>query len=108
MSFAQAIFDTVMKIATEKNAKRVNSVHVVIGNLLMLNPEQLKFCFNVITKGTIAEGAKLEVEISKAKIKCTVCGKEFDEYVGICDECGGFLSVEGGKEMILKRLEMEV
>ncbi|WP_456328008.1 hydrogenase maturation nickel metallochaperone HypA [Archaeoglobus sp.] len=108
MSFAQAILDTVMKVAEQKNAKKINAVHVAVGNLLMLNPEQLKFCFDVITKGTIAENAKLEVEVVKAKIKCTSCGKEFEEYIGICDECGGILSVEGGKEMILKRVEMEV
>ena len=107
LSFAQAILDTVMTVAEKHKAKKVKSVHVVIGDLLMLNPEQLKFCFDVVTKGTIAENAKLEIEIVKPKIKCTLCGKEFDEYVGICD-CGGIVTVEGGKEMILKRLEMEV
>ncbi len=108
MSFASAILDAVMKVARENNAKRVKSVHVVIGNLLMLNPEQLKFCYDVVTKGTIAENSKLEIEVVKAKIECTNCGKVFDEYVGICDECGGILKVEGGKEMFLKKVEMEV
>ncbi len=108
MSFAQAILDTVMKIVEEKGAKKVNYVKIAVGNLLMLNPEQLKFCFDVVTRGTVAENAKLEIEVVKAKIKCTSCGKEFDEYIGICDECGGILSVEGGKEMILEKVEMEV
>ncbi len=102
------VLDAVMKVAKEKGAKRVKSVQIVVGNLLMLNPEQLKFCYDVITKGTIAEGSELEIEVVKANIKCTNCGKVFDEYIGICDECGGILSVEGGKEMFLKRVEMEV
>jgi hydrogenase nickel incorporation protein HypA/HybF len=107
LSFAQAILDSVMKVAEQHGAKRVKTVCVAIGDLLMLNPEQLRFCFDIVTKGTIAENAKLEIEIVKAKIRCTFCGKEFDEYIGICD-CGGIISVEGGKEMILKRLEMDV
>lgn len=108
MSFAVAVLEAVMKIAKEKRAKKVKAVHIVVGNLLMLNPEQLKFCYDVVTKGTIAEGSELEIEVVKAEIRCTNCGKSFDEYVGICDECGGILSVEGGKEMFLKRVEMEV
>ncbi len=101
------LLESVLKVAEKHNAKRVNLVHVVIGELLMLNPEQLKFCFDVITKGTIAEGAKLEIEVAKPKIKCPLCGREFDEVIGIC-ECGGIVSIEGGKDMILKRVEMEV
>ena len=107
LSFAQAILDTVLKIAEEKNAKRVITIHIRLGELLLLNPEQLKFCFDVVSRGTIAEGAKLEIEFIKPKIRCTSCGKEFDEVVGICD-CGGIVSVEGGKDMLLTKIEMEV
>lgn len=108
MSFAVAVLEAVMKVAKENRAKKVKSVHIVVGNLLMLNPEQLKFCYDVVTKGTIAEDSELEIEVVKAKIKCTNCGKRFEEYIGICDKCGGILSVEGGKEMFLKRVKMEV
>ena len=107
LSFAQAILDTVLKIAEENNAKKVLAIHVKLGELLLINPEQLEFCFDVVSKGTIAEGAKLKIEFVKPKIVCTSCGKEFDEVIGICD-CGGIVLVEGGKDMLLTKVEMEV
>ena len=107
LSFAQALLDTVLNLAKDHNAKKVTAIHVKLGELLLINPEQLKFCFEVVSKGTIVEGAKLIIEFVKPKIVCTSCGKTFNEVIGICD-CGGIVSVEGGKEMILTKVEMEV
>ena len=108
MSFAQVLLENVVKVAEQHGAKRVKSIQIAVGNMLMLNPEQLRFCFDVISRGTIAEDANLEIEVVKAKIRCMMCGKDFDEFVGVCDECGGIVTVEGGKDMILKKVEMEV
>ena len=47
------------------------------------------------------------IEFIKPKIFCTQCGKTIDEVVRICD-CGWIVSVEGGKDFILKKVEMEV
>ena len=58
LSYAQALLDAVLKLAEENNAKRITSIHLKIGELLLINPEQLKFCFSVISKGTIAENAE--------------------------------------------------
>ncbi len=51
--------------------------------------------------------AELVIEFIKPKIICTECGTEFDEFIGICD-CGGIVSIEGGKDFLLKKIEMEV
>jgi len=107
LSYAQALLDAVLKLAEENNAKKVTAIHLKIGELLLINPEQLKFCFSAISKGTIAEDAELVIEFIKPKIVCTQCGKEFGEVIGICD-CGGIVSIEGGKDFILKKVEMEV
>jgi len=107
MSFAQAIVESVLKLAEEKNAKKVLGIELELGKLLMLNPEQLEFCFQVASHGTILEGAELKIDFVQPIIECTSCGRKYDEYVGICD-CGGIIRVEGGKEMIIKKIAMEV
>jgi len=107
MSFAQSLLEGVLRIAEEKKAKKVKRVVVDIGELLMLNPEQLRFCYEVITRGTIAEGSELELNVVKPVIKCTLCGKEFDTPFALCD-CGGIVSVEGGKDAVIRKVEMEV
>ncbi len=107
LSYAQALLDEVLRLADENDAKRIVKIHLQIGELLLINPEQLKFCFSAISKGTIAEDAELVIEFIKPKIVCTECGREFDEVIGICD-CGGIVSIEGGKDFLLKKIEMEV
>ncbi len=107
LSYAQALLDEILRLAEENNAKRVTKIHLVIGELLLINPEQLKFCFSAISRGTVAEGAEIEIEFIKPKIVCTKCGRRFDEVIGICD-CGGIVSIDGGKDFLLKKVEMEV
>ncbi len=107
MSYAEAVLENVLMLAEKNNAREVRKIHLVIGELLLINPEQLRFCLSAISKNTPAENAEVEIEFVKAKIACIKCGKKYDVPVGVC-ECGGFVSVEGGKEMILKSLVMEV
>ena len=107
MGFAQSIFEHVFKLAKEKEAKKVEKITLEMGELLLINPEQLEFCFQVASIDTIVKDAKLEIEYSKPVIACTVCGKKYDKMITYCD-CGGLTSVEGGKDMIIKNIVMEV
>lgn len=107
MGFAEAIVKNVLKFAEEKQAKSVSSVRVRVGELLLINPEQLEFCFTVVSKGTLAEGAKLEIELERAEIRCTICGKELSKDEYLCD-CGGFAQFKGGKDFILESIVAEV
>lgn len=107
MSFAVALLENVLNIAEERKAKKITKIRIEIGELLLINFDQLKFCFEAVSNGTIAENADLDVKFIKPKIKCSVCGKEYDEVVGMC-ECGGLVEISGGKEMIIKKVEMVV
>ncbi len=106
-SYAQALVENALRIAESKGAKRVNKVVVEVGSLLLINPEQLRFCYEVVTKNTILEGSELEIENTEALLVCENCGKEYRELSSVC-ECGGFLKVERGDEFVLKRIVMEV
>ena len=73
--------------------KRLVSVTVEVGQLAMVNPEQLKFSFEIITEGGPFEGAEMRVETLPAVAKCK-CGFEGalgdEDYV--CPKCGGITS----------------
>ena len=101
------ILENVLKIADENNARNVKRIRLEVGELLMINPVQLEFCFRAISRNTPAENAVLEINTVKAKILCLKCGKELDSIHALC-ECGGGMDVRGGKEIILKSIEMEV
>ncbi|WP_456478655.1 hydrogenase maturation nickel metallochaperone HypA [Geoglobus ahangari] len=107
MSYAEAVLEQVVRLAEENGAREVKKIKLVIGELLLINPDQLTFCLNAISKGTPMEGAEVEIEFVKPDIRCIKCGRQYDVPLGVC-ECGGFVSVNGGKEMILKSVVMEV
>lgn len=73
-STAKSILETVLVVASENKAKRITDVNLEIGMLTMLNPEQLEFSFHVLSEGTIAEDAKLNIANSPMKLNCRGCG----------------------------------
>ncbi|MFO7966610.1 MAG: hydrogenase maturation nickel metallochaperone HypA [Archaeoglobaceae archaeon] len=107
MGYAQSLFQHVMRIAEENDAKKIPRIILEVGELLLINPEQLEFCFQTLCDEPVLKDTELEIETSKALVQCITCGKEYDHVTGHC-ECGGIVSVKGGKDMIIKKVEMEV
>lgn len=74
-SFAYSIFKVAEATALKYNAKKISEVFLEIGELTLIVPELLRRSFEIATKGSIAEGAKLTIEMLPGKIKCRECNK---------------------------------
>ncbi len=74
-SFALDIFKVAEATALKYNAKRITEVLLEIGELTLIVPELLQRSFEMATKGTIAEGARLTITITPGKVKCRDCNK---------------------------------
>ncbi len=61
MSLAEGVLQLVEETAQRENAQRVKLVVLEIGRLSSVEPEALKFCFEAVTHGSIAQGAALEI-----------------------------------------------
>ncbi len=72
-SIACEIFEQVIATAKAHRASEVKSLTLVMGRLTHTNPEQLKFCFEVLAEGSIAEGAEFIVEMLSPSVECE-CG----------------------------------
>lgn len=77
LSIASSIFEIVLEVASKHGAKRVLEVSVDVGELTLLNPDQLSMAFKTLSEGTIVEGAKMSVNVIKAKARCNKCGEEW-------------------------------
>ncbi len=75
-SVAQLVLEAVLKAAAKHGARRVLEVTLEVGELSLLNLEQLEFSFKVLSKGTIVEDAKLRFEVRRTVIRCLKCGYE--------------------------------
>jgi hydrogenase nickel incorporation protein HypA/HybF len=58
LALTREIVDIVCKAA---NDRRVHKVTLEIGRLSCVMPESIEFCFDVVARGTLAEGAHLEI-----------------------------------------------
>lgn len=108
-SLASGIVDVVTETVKSQPVKRLISVTVEVGQLAMVNPEQLKFSFEIITEGGPFEGSEMIVETLPAVAKCA-CGFEGalgdEDYV--CPKCGGFYELLSGRDICVKHLEVEL
>lgn len=99
----------------EKNAKAqgyetVKTVWLEIGALSGVEVEAMRFGFDAVMKGSLADGAKLEIIELSGKAWCMKCDKgvEVQQRYDACPDCGGFqLHVTGGDEMRIKELEVD-
>ena len=73
-SIAAAIVESVQGFAEKQRASRIIEVRLTIGEFTHVEQEQLRFCFEAITKDTVLEGAALEIESSDAAVRCPHCG----------------------------------
>lgn len=78
LSMASKILETVLEVASKHGAKKVLEISIDVGELTLLNPDQLTVAFSVLSNGTIVEGAKLNVNIVKARVRCNRCGEEWE------------------------------
>jgi hydrogenase nickel incorporation protein HypA/HybF len=117
LSMAEAIVNTVVDAAKKNDAEEVLEVTIEIGNLTMLNPEQLRFLLEVLVEDTIMKNAEIVIEEIPVAIKCKSCDYEgeadtegSDHYLTIvlCPECGERnLEIVAGRECNVKNIRIE-
>jgi hydrogenase nickel incorporation protein HypA/HybF len=110
MALSESIIGILETEAVRNNFARVKKVFLEIGPFSGVEVEALRFSFEVVARGTIAENADLEIETPEAQAHCFVC----DTYIHLknrydaCPRCGGHqLHMTSGEEMKIKELEVE-
>jgi hydrogenase nickel incorporation protein HypA/HybF len=105
MALAESMLEIVETTARRNGAVRVTDVRLEIGALSSVEPEALTFCFDAVTRDTLAAGATLTIERVPGTAWCMPCGRSVAiERVGdACPGCGGYqLAVTGGEDMRVK------
>ncbi len=66
-SIIEKLFNIVLEQAEQNQLINVKKIHLKIGKLRQIIPEFLEFAFEQVTKDTVAEDAKLTIEIIDGK-----------------------------------------
>lgn len=109
MSLCESILDILKERAAEDHFTTVRRIRIDIGPLSCVEPEALKFGFDVIMKGSLADGAVLEISRPPAEALCLSCFKTVPvrQRFDTCPECGSeALQVMSGEELKIRELEV--
>lgn len=109
MSLVQSILDIVLEEANRHQVKKIAAVNLVVGRLTAVVPSQMNFAFELLTEGTPAEGARLNLEYVPTRFGCGQCGHQYevDDSDFLCPECGGAGVVLSGRELQIASIEGE-
>lgn len=110
LSIAEALAGQLERIVGEHRLSRVAALNLRIGKLQAVVPDALRFALEVVLKGTVAEGAAVNIEEVPCRIRCASCGNEFevDEWSLYCPRCeNGEVELIAGRELVFDSLDGE-
>ncbi len=92
--------------AKENKAKKVITVYVDVGELSMVNPEQVEFLFyTIVEDDPVFEGVVLKCNTVHPETSCP-CGYKGNE-IYVCPNCGALPNIEHGREIRVTNIEIE-
>jgi hydrogenase nickel incorporation protein HypA/HybF len=110
LSLIASAFEVLEEKAREHGAARVTRVVLSVGIMSGAVPDLLGSAFDAYKKGTLAEGARLEVVVVPVKVRCPDCGGEAvsEEEGFACAACGSRrVEIVAGRELRLEKIELE-
>lgn len=110
MSIAEGVIQLLEEQALAQQFSRVKKLWLEIGPLASVDTASLQFCFEAVSRHTLAESAVLEIIETPGLAWCLGC----ETQVGIrqrfdaCPDCGSYqLQVIQGDELRVKELEVD-
>ena len=105
LSIAQSVVDAVCERAAGRS---VHSVRLRVGALTAVVPDAMRFCFDLAVEGTVAEGARLDIEHRPGSARCRGCGADVDlvDLILLCPCGSADLEVTAGRELQIVSMEV--
>jgi hydrogenase nickel incorporation protein HypA/HybF len=109
-----AITESILNIAVEQaemhNASKVLEIRLKVGEFSGVLPQLIQDYFDIVSKDTIVEGAKLIIDRIPIGVKCNNCSHEatIDIMKIKCPVCGSTdVKIVSGKEFYVDSMEVE-
>jgi len=110
LAITEGIIEAAVPEAERAGAKKILEIRLKIGELSGVLPECIQEYFDIASRGTIAEGARLKAERIPITIKCNACGYDGEipkrrNHCPVCDSSD--FSLKSGREYYVDSLEVE-
>jgi hydrogenase nickel incorporation protein HypA/HybF len=110
LSVTESVLEIACKHAKKAQASKVTDIYLVIGKLSSIVDDSIEFYWNVISKDTLCEEAKLHFKRLPAKLLCLDCKKQYtlDHDLTPCPNCkSARVRVLSGDEFHLESIEIQ-
>jgi len=110
MAIMAGMLGIIQEEARAKGFRRVRKVGMAVGRFSGVEPDALRFAFDVTVAGSAAEGAELELEAADGLAQCRSCGGEFPatSYTLLCPAClRPDLRLVGGRDVRVAFLDVD-
>ena len=107
---AMSLLEQIVGAAPAETVERVVAARLRIGELTCLDPDTLGFAFEVVSRGTVAEGCELRFDHQAARVSCPECGwtGAWDAAHPGCGGCGArSVELTAGRELHLVAIDVE-
>ncbi len=110
LALSQSIVDLIVERARDEGVHAVTRVLVEVGAAAGVEPDALRFCFDLVARDTVAQGAKLAIETIPLQACCRDCACEFQpaRLGSCCPRCGSYAAqLLRGRELRVKSFDCE-
>lgn len=110
MSICESIISLIEQQSVEQSFSKVSRVCLEVGPLAGVELESLRFSFDVVCRGGLAEGAVLDIIEFPIDAWCMQCAKTtvVKERFDACPDCGSYqVQITGGDELRVKEMEVD-
>ena len=106
LSVAEELLSIIRDSAEKAGVKKVAAVNLRIGELSSILPESLEFAFQILSQGTITDGARINIDHAPAALLCGRCGARVGREESSCGRCGSDeMRVIGGDQLEILSFE---
>lgn len=109
LSLCERLIDLLQEESQRHAFHRVTRIRLAVGRFACVDPDALRFAFDVVRRDTLAEGATVDIQQPPGLVWCEDCSseREVPTRVSPCPVCGGLrLSPRGGEDLTLVELEL--
>jgi hydrogenase nickel incorporation protein HypA/HybF len=110
LPITENLLELALRSASDAGGGRITDLHLVIGPLSGVVDESVRFYWEILTEGTVAEGSRLHFRRTVLEMECRACGIRFrpesEDYH--CTACGSpQVKTVGGTEFHLDAIDLE-
>lgn len=110
LTVTQSILQIALENAKKVDARKITSINLLIGQMASIVDDSIQFYWDIISEGTIALGAKLNITRIPTEMRCFDCEQSF--FPGTesfdCPGCHGTrIQVVKGVEMRVESIDVE-